>query len=189
MSVPQLPDFEESLRLGQGVLDAAELAECHGVLCGVLAVSPQAGVDDYFRHLHILQLLDQPGEPLRGLLEDLFRATVAQLDDEEMGFRLWLPDDREPLEERTEALARWCTGLLAGLAAHGDVEGLSGEAGEAVRDLEQIARAGLSTGGEADSKAREADERAFTEIAEYVRVVAMMLREDFRGPDESDAIH
>lgn len=189
MSVPQLPDFEESLRLGQGTLDAAELAECHGVLCGLLAVSPQAGADDFFRQLHVLQLLDHPGEPLRGIFDELFRATVAQLDDEEMGFRLWLPEDREPLEDRAEALARWCTGLLAGLAAQGDLEGLSGEAGEAIRDLEQIARAGLSTGGQADAKAREADERAFVEIAEYVRVVAMMLREDFRGPEQGDAIH
>lgn len=189
MSVPELPDFEQCLRLGQGALDAAELAECHGVLCGVLAVSPQAGADDFMRQLHALQLLDQPGEPVRSMFDALFRATVAQLDDEEMGFRLWLPDDDEPLEERTEALGRWCTGLLAGLAAQGDLEGLSGEAGEAVRDLEQIARAGLSAGGEAEAPAREDDERAFAEITEYVRVVAMMLREDFRGPEQDDPIH
>lgn len=189
MGVPQLPDFEHSLRLGQGILDAAELAECHGVLCGFLAVSPQAGVEDFLGQLHALQLLDHPGQPLRAMLEELFAATVAQLEDEEMGFRLWLPDDREPLEERTEALARWCTGLLAGLASQGDLGALSGEAGEAVKDLEQIARAGLSAGGDGGAEARENDERAFTEIAEYVRVVTLMLREDFRGPDEGEALH
>lgn len=189
MGSRELPDFEYSLRLGQGSLDAAELAECHGVLCGLLTVSRQAGAEDFFRELRELRLLDQPREAIRATLEDLFQATEAQLEDEEMGFRLWLPNDREPLEERTEALARWCTGLLAGLASQGDLDSLSGEAGEAVRDLEQIARAGLSVGGEADNEAMEEEERAFAEVSEYVRVVAMMLREDFRGPGQDEAVH
>jgi len=189
MSIPQLPDFEQSLHLGEGSFDAAELAECHGVLCGLLAVSPQAGTDDFVRELGTLQLIEQPGEPVRKMLGELMHATCAQLEDEELGFRLWLPHDREPLEDRTEALARWCTGLLAGIATQGDLQALSGEASEAVRDLEQIARAGLSAGGEADSEAREEDEQALVEIAEYVRVVALMLREDFRGPEHGEAIH
>ncbi len=189
MAIPQLPDFEDSLRTAQGQVDAAEMAECHGVLCGFLAVSPQAGADDYLRQLKHLQLIDDPAGGLLLILKELHHATTAQLDDDEMRFRLWLPDDTEPLEERTEALARWCTGLLAGLAAQGDLDGLAGEASEAVRDLEQIARAGLSAGAEGDAQAREDDERAFTEIAEYVRVVAMMLREDFRGPDAGEAVH
>ena len=189
MSIPQLPDFEHSLRLGQGSFDAAELAECHGVLCGLLAVSPQAGTDDFVRELGALQLIEQPDEAIRAMLKELLHATSAQLTDEEMGFRLWLPNDREPLEDRTEALARWCTGLLAGMATQGNLQALSGEASEAVRDLEQIARAGLSAGGEAGSEAREEDEQAFVEIAEYVRVVVLMLREDFRGPEQGEAIH
>jgi uncharacterized protein YgfB (UPF0149 family) len=189
MSAPQLPDFEQSLALCHGTLDAAELAECHGVLCGVLAVSPQAGAEHFIVQLGALQLIDEPDEAVESVLRELFTATDAQLDDEEMSFRLWLPDDQEPLEERTEALGRWCTGLLAGLAAQGDLSALSGEAAEAVRDLEQIARAGLATGGGSDSNALEDEERAFTEIAEYIRVVALMLREDFRGPEQGDAIH
>lgn len=189
MNNPQLPDFENSLRLGQGQLDAAELAECHGVLCGFLAISPQAGGNDFIRQLDALQLVDDPDEPMRAMLDELFRATVAQLEDEEYGFRLWLPDDSEPLEERTEALARWCTGLLAGLASEGNIQALSGESAEAVRDLEQIARAGLSAGPEDDKDAREDEERAYTEITEYVRVVTMMLREDFRGPEQGEPVH
>ncbi len=30
---------------------------------------------------------------------------------------------------------------------------------------------------------------AFAEIVEYVRVVALMMQEDFRGPAQHDAIH
>lgn len=189
MSVPQLPDFDHGLRLGQGSMDAAELSECHGVLCGVLSVSPQSGAGDFIGRLRELQLLRQPGEAMRALLTELFHSTAAQLADEEMGFRLWLPEDREPLEERTEALAKWCTGLLTGLASRGELGLLSDEAGEAMKDLEQIARAGLSSGGGAGEAALEADERAFAEIVEYVRVVALMLREDLRGPEQGEAIH
>ena len=36
MSAPALPDFQRTILLSQGNLDAAELAECHGVLCGLL---------------------------------------------------------------------------------------------------------------------------------------------------------
>ena len=65
MGIPQLPDFEHSLQLGMGRLDSAELAECHGVLCGFLAVSPQAGADDFVRQLQALQLVEQPDSALR----------------------------------------------------------------------------------------------------------------------------
>ena len=187
MSSPQLPNFERSLRLSQGSLDAAELAECHGILCGWLSVHPQSSPQDYFRQLAELHVLDEPGEALRLMLTDLFHVTLEQLQDQEMGFRLWLPEDNEPLEERTESLARWCTGLLAGLACEGSLRTLSREAAEAVTDLEQIARAGLSSSG--NEQELESDEKAFAEISEYVRVVTMMLREDFRGPGDEDAIH
>lgn len=189
MSIPPLPDFEDSLRLGQSRVDAGDLAECHGVLCGLLAVSPQADTGDYIDKLLALELLHEPGPAFRVMLAELFNATTAQLDDEQLRFRLWLPNDSEPLEERTEALARWCTGLLAGLAGHPNLEALSGESSEAVKDIEQIARAGLSAAEGDDAESLEADERAFTEIAEYVRVVALTLREDFRGPRADEAVH
>ena len=189
MSAPQLPEFDHCLAMAQGTLDAPELAECHGVLCGVLAVSPQAGTAEFISQLESLHLVENPDEQLRGAFDDLFRATAAQLDDDNMAFRLWLPDDEEPLEDRTEALARWCTGLLAGLATQGDLEGLQGEAEEAVQDLEQIARAGIATGTGATEEDREQDEKDFAEISEYVRIVTMILREDFRGPDQGEAIH
>ncbi len=189
MNAPQLPEFDQCLALAGGTLDAAELAECHGVLCGVLSVSPNADTAEYLSQLKTLELLEAPGDALVAVLDELFLATAAQLDDDAMGFRLWLPDDEEPLEQRTDALAHWCTGLLAGLATRGDLDGLQGETEEAVRDLEQIARAGVAAGDGADARAREEDERDFAEIAEYVRIVTMILREDFRGPDNGEAIH
>lgn len=188
MSAPPLPDFERTLQLGGAELDAAILAESHGLLCGLVCRESSLDAGDFLRHLEAMRLVTDPGRALHAALTEACQSTVEQFDDEEMGFALWLPDDDEPLEERTIALARWCSGFLAGLGSGGPLETLSEEAGEAIADLQEIARAELSSA--ANEYARnEEDEAAYAEIVEYVRVVALVLREDFRGPQGNEAIH
>jgi len=188
MSAPSLPDFERTIHLSQGNLDAAELAECHGLLCGLLCRESNGTPSDFMYHLAAMQLVVNPGEALAAVLTEAFECTMAQLQDEEMGFGLWLPDDEESLEERTIALAQWCSGFLAGLASGGQLDALSEEAKEAIGDLQQIARAEISAEVETADE-NEEDEVAFMEIVEYVRVITLMLREDFRGPGQDEAIH
>jgi uncharacterized protein YgfB (UPF0149 family) len=188
MSAPALPDFEGTVQLGQGDLDTAVLAECHGMLCGLVCRKSGGTANDFLHQLAQLQLLVNPGSALAAALTEAFDNTVKQLADEDMGFELWLPDDDELLEDRTIALARWCSGFLAGLASGGQFEVLSGEAREAIDDLQQIARAELTV-PEGEDQDSEEDEVAFTEIVEYVRVVTLMMREDFRGPGANDPIH
>lgn len=188
MSAPSLPDFERTIRMSQGNLDAAELAECHGLLCGLVCRETNANASDFFQHLAAMQLLVEPGPALASIITEAYESTVRQLEDEEFGFVLWLPDDNEPLEERTIALAQWCSGFLAGLGSGGQLDTLSGEAREAIDDLQQIARAEMTAPQGSDTQIEE-DEIAFTEIVEYVRVVTLMMREDFRGPELNEAIH
>ncbi|HET6591614.1 MAG TPA: UPF0149 family protein, partial [Xanthomonadales bacterium] len=128
------------------------------------------------------------GDALHEALTEAWQSTVAQFEDEELGFALWLPDDDDPLEERTVALARWCSGFLAGLGSGGQLEALSEEAREAIGDLQEIARAELSSPATDDARSED-DEAAYAEIVEYVRIVALVLREDFRGPLDDEAIH
>lgn len=187
MSAPSLPDFERTVRLSQGNLDAAELAECHGLLCGLLCREADCTFDNYMHHLAAMQLVVKPGAAMDAVLAETFESTLRQLEDEDFGFALWLPDDEDTLEERTIALAQWCSGFLAGLATGGQLDALSEEAKEAIEDLQQIARAEISSPG-ADAEAEE-DEAAYTEIVEYVRVVVLTMREDFRGPGQDDPIH
>jgi len=188
MSAPSLPDFERTIQLSQGNLDAAELAECHGLLCGLVCRESSSNASDFMYQLAAMQLVMNPGAALNAVLIDAYDSTVAQLEDEEFGFALWLPDDDEPLEERAIALAQWCSGFLAGLGSGGQLDVLSEEAREAIEDLQQIARAELSSAGGSSAESEE-DEAAFAEIVEYVRVVALMMREDFRGPGQGEAIH
>jgi len=186
MSAAQLPDFEHTLALAQGNLEAPDLAECHGVTCGLLCRLPDASLDALMGLLDMLELVKAPGSGLRMALEDLLNATRTQLSDEDMGFSLWLPNDEEMLEERTMALSQWCSGFLAGLGSSGDetLSAMSDEANDALRDLQQISTADVSDTDESDE-----DENAFAEIVEYIRVVILMIREDLRGPEVQDAIH
>jgi len=186
MNSTQLPDFEDTLALTQGNLEATDLAECHGIGCGLLCRLPDASLDAFIGLLDMLEVVKTPGSGLRLALEELLNATGAQLSDEDMGFSLWLPNDEEILEERTMALAQWCSGFLAGLGSSGDeaLEAMSDEASEALKDLQQI-----STADVADTAESEEDEVAFAEIVEYIRIVILMIREDLRGPEEQDLIH
>jgi uncharacterized protein YgfB (UPF0149 family) len=188
MSTPSLPDFERTIRLSQGNLDAAELSESHGLLCGLLCRESSGAPSDFMQELAAMNLVVKPGAALETVLTEVFESTAGHLEDEEMGFVLWLPADEEPLEERTIALAQWCSGFLAGIASGGQLDALSEEAREAIEDLQQIARAEISATGQ-NAAENEEDEVAFAEIVEYVRVVALMMREDFRGPGQDEAIH
>lgn len=186
MSTTQLPDFERTLALAQGNLETPELAECHGVVCGLLCRMPDASLDAFLDLLDMLELVNTPGTGLRMALEELLIATREQLLDEELGFSLWLPNDEEMLEERTMALAQWCSGFLAGIGSSGDdtLKAMSDEANEALKDLQKI-----STADVADTDESEEDEIAYSEIVEYIRIVTLMIREDLRGPDNRDLIH
>ena len=181
-----LPDFERTLTIAQGNLEAPELAECHGIVCGLLCRQPDSGIDAYMGLLNMLEVLQSSGTALNLSLEEVLNATRFQLNDENLSLSLWLPNDEEGLEERTMALSQWCNGFLAGLGSSGDdsLKAMSEDSNDALRDLEQIARADIS-----DTEESEEDEVAFAEIVEYIRVVVLLIKEDLRGPDNKDAIH
>ncbi|MCW8926575.1 MAG: UPF0149 family protein, partial [Xanthomonadales bacterium] len=94
--------------------------------------------------------------------------------------------DNELLEERTMALASWCSGFLAGLGSSGKdlTQALSEEANEALRDFHEISKAVV-----ADTRETEEEETAFVELVEYLRVAVLMIQEDMRAPDAQDQVH
>ena len=186
MSSSQLPDFEHTLVIARGNLEAPELAECHGVCCGLLCRRGSASLDAFMGLLDMLELVKKPGTALKMSLEELLVSSKAQLADEDLGIALWLPSDGETLEDRTMALSHWCSGFLAGLGANGEdgLKSLTDDSNDALRDLQQISSADVS-----DTTESEDDEKAYMEIVEYIRIVVLMIREDLRGPDGQDAIH
>jgi yecA family protein len=186
-----LPDFHHVLLLSHGDLTAADLSECHGVLCGMICGDNGRTANDFLAHLDSLELEVVSGTAFHDVMVEAFESTTAQLADDELRFNLWLPDDEESLDERTDSLAHWCTGFLAGLGLGGPMQPLSKEAAEAMEDLQQISRAGFSVdvSDTEEGQQEEENEQAFFEIVEYVRVVTLVLREEMRGPKADDPIH
>lgn len=186
MPVLQLPDFDQSLAISSGQLDALELSQCHGIACGLLCRQPFSQADTFINLLDSLELVKNPDEPLTRQLSELHCATTSQLDDDQLRLVLWLPADEEPLDERADALAQWCTGFLAGLGSGTSLsaETLSEDVSGALSDLEQIARAEMT--GEGDI---EEEEAALIEIIEYIRVVTLMMREELSPPKPQDRLH
>lgn len=174
METPDLPPLDEvndelaQLRLG---VDAAEL---HGALCGFLSGGGQAARQDWLTPLALEAHGVQPAPD--GALDRLFRASQAQLADADMGFALLLPEEERGVDERAEALLAWCRGFLGGFGlAAGAEPPLTPDAREALEDLARIASSRLSYDDP------EGDEVALTEVAEFVRVAALLLHGDCVG--------
>lgn len=160
------------LRLQAGV-GAAEL---HGALAGYLCGGGRSSAERWGDAL----ALDAVQEALAGggieadELRGLHRDTSAALADVDDCFAPLLPDDEATLAQRADALVDWCRGFLGGVGlanprARGE---LSAEAEEAIGDLGRIAASELSVDED------DADEEAYVEVLEFVRVAAMLLRDE-----------
>ena len=152
-------------------------AEGHGLLCAMLCVDPR--VSD----VRWLEEVVPPGEAddtlaaeTRELLVRVREATSEQLAGSESDLRLLLPEEDATLALRTAALIHWCDAFLYGLGLAGvrSDRALSPEAREVLADLSEVSRLDPEASG-------EEDERAFTEVSEFVRVAVMLLYEDLRA--------
>lgn len=107
-------------------------------------------------------------------LDQLASWTQSALDPSSLSFDLLLPPDDRSLQERASAVLDWVRGLLFGFALGGlRREQLLGQAAEAFDDLVELTRMDLEAVAE-----DEADDEALTEIVEFLRVAAMLIRED-----------
>ena len=151
----------------------SEPAEAHGTLTGALCAMGAYRFEDWLAE--ILPEGPASGGDAAPSLRSVYDETRAALMATQMEFELLLPDDDESLQARTEALALWCNGFIYGLGAggHTDPERLPGDAGEIVRDLAQIMRAGVD--GQDDL---ESNETALAELVEFVRVGVQVVYEE-----------
>lgn len=167
-----LPDYEDTASEADELELGVDVSELHGALCGFLCGGGQAGPRDWLVRLAVEPEGGAVPAPGRSL-DRLYRASCEQLGDPGLGFELLLPDEESPVEGRAEALLGWCRGFLGGFGlATGKDAPLSEESREALEDLARIAGSQLSYEDEA------ADEDALIEVAEFVRVAAMLVYGD-----------
>lgn len=148
------------------------VAETHAVVIGLLCAKPAQEPEDLARHLAALQVGDWSSEQILAQLGPALSSLREELDSSDLRFQPLLPAEDRSLAERTGCLAHWCSGFLTGFGA-GQPAIASGESREALQMLEQIARA--ATDGDAD---QEAEENAYAELVEFVRVAVLLLREE-----------
>ena len=139
--------------------------------------------------LKTLGLNDTQVAELSRQLRQLYAETQQNLYEGQMAFQPFLPHDDAPLVDRTDALALWCQGFLYGLSIGRGVAGqTSDDVREAIEDLAQIARAGVSDESDED------DEVAYVELVEFLRVSAQLIFEELNLAQSppvptSDTIH
>lgn len=169
--------LQATLELAGMELSASEV---HGVVCGELCRAARVGWD-----AGIPSVLGVPdpesgaGHAVLKTVDSLIEESRQALDGG-MNFALLLPDGDDPIEERTEALADWARGFSVALL-RGDrltLKDLPDNSAEVVKDLIKISEA-------QPGEQTEENERALTEIEEYMRVGIQLVYEELHPGDSS----
>ena len=173
----------------QGALEslgaAADASESHGTLCALLldnaALSTWLG--------HTLEELPERADVIAGehlgVLEQLYRETREQMNNEDLGLELLLPDESDDFGLRLLGLSGWCQGFLYGFGVAGlaDADALDDESRECLSDLLEISK--LSHDEESSDEA----EMQYAEIVEHVRMAALLLNETLNPLKPSATVH
>lgn len=160
----------------QAALDLAGLemraSEVHGMVCGEICRQLRLGRDPEFPALlGVAADTVGAGRTVLEIVDELAEQSHRSLDAG-MEFSLLIPGDEERIDERTVSLADWARGFALALL-RGDklkLADLDDNSAEVVEDLLKISEA--QPGEETNE-----DERALTEIEEYMRVGVQLVFE------------
>ena len=191
-NVEPLISFEEMnhLLIPLGALNSP--AELHGMLCGKLSGGQRLPANEWLAQaLIFMDIITSEEEGVVGdpegrgqaAMARLYPVTLAQLQDDQLGFQLLLPSDEVDLERRSQALGEWCHGFLTGFGSAGLAAGtkFSEESADCLRDLAAIAQIG--DGAEEDEGEAESH---LAQIEEYVRMAVLTLFMEFGNRPAGD---
>ena len=163
-------------------------SEIHAIACGLLVANVAADkikwVQELVPNLEAGNVLQQEGVREIG---KLFDNAQRELQDSQLRFELFLPDDEDALASRMEALQDWCQGFILGLSMAGitDYKKLPEDSRDLLQDFVNI-----GTSGEFDYDADDQEsEIAFTDISQYVRVGVLLINEELQPMRQSKTIH
>jgi yecA family protein len=176
MAEAQYPEIERLLAASRALTD---VPEAHGTLTGALCAAADYRFEDWLREIYAE---GKANHEARDRLEAVFEDTRRALLAGQMQFDVMLPGDEVAIADRATALGQWCQGFLYGLGTSQipDVDALPEDVGEIVRDLTSITQVAVDA-----RETDEANEEAYTELVEFVRVGAQLLFDElaqFRGP-------
>jgi|AntRauTorcE11898_2_1112593.scaffolds.fasta_scaffold15994_2 uncharacterized protein YgfB (UPF0149 family) len=157
-------------------------AELHGLLCGSVCAGGEAPGDDAW----LQRVWQHAGEDLadgadHAELIGFRERALGNLEADDFGFDLLLPDEETLLRERVSGLASWCAGFLSGFGLGGGrTDGMEEDALTALRDMAAIA------GVDAEVDDDDGDESDFSELVEYVRMGVLVILTGSRAADPAN---
>lgn len=160
--------------LALGAVESLSVAEIHGAVCGMAVGSEGViGLDSLVELLGIEALRDEHS------VAEFVNAAVEALQAEDLSFAPLVPEDDVDLQVRLQALGEWCGAFLAGFASgsrfqEANEAQIPEEAQEIIGDFTYIANVDGSEARAAED--REAAERDFAEVYEFVKVATLLLR-------------
>ncbi len=159
-----------------GVMTASE---AHGVLIGMICWNDSMDCDAWLLEVfededHKSQLNENEWQ----VFNTAYDETRKILTGGDFAFELILPADNMPLTERACALADWCKGFLFGLGLVGEEQAWPNDCDEFLRDVIKISRLEYKS-------SEEADEVAYMELTEYVRIGAQFVVGEIRWSEEN----
>lgn len=156
----------------------AHASEIHGTLSGLICSGLAFESNDY---LPMLNDCYNNGEPMpaevKSMIKTIYSEIWQNILDDSFGFQLMLPDDDDPISERSNALSTWVQGFNLGFGLqHKDMPVTSEDVKEVITDFAEIAN--LSDEVDED----EASEQAYYEIGEYVRISTLLIFSELGEP-------
>lgn len=142
-------------------------SELHGLLMGVISVA-QAPTAEQWQHILAQLDITDLSETALQLLTDEGEDAAGAFADDSFDYMPLLPDDQHVLQERVEALASWCDGVVLGFGlASGQ---LRQDESELLRDLQEVASV------EFDEQDDDEDgEASYADLVEFVRLIPVSL--------------
>jgi yecA family protein len=180
---PNLDELSAALQRLRADCSASEL---HGVLAGLLAGGAR------LNRLALIKALESHSEADQAFDNDIIASiwqlqlqTLEDLQASELIFAPLLPDDEAALAARVQALADWCQGFLVGFGTAvrpNDTRLHEESVKETLEDIVHVSNVD-PTAEEND----DADEGAYAELFEFVRMAAIHLFEEMAPAEEPHA--
>lgn len=142
-------------------------SELHGLLMGILSVAKAPTAEQW---QHILEQLDISALSERALqlITDEGEDVAAAFEDDTFDYMPLLPDDQHLLQERVDALASWCEGVVLGFGLGSGK--IRADEADLLRDLQEVAAV------EFDEQDNDEDgEASYADLVEFVRLIPVSL--------------
>lgn len=176
MSHDNLPDYTTLEILLQHLRSDQSAAYLHGHLCGYLCADKPERAKQYLESLN--QKDEQQDSTTKAALKELMDISTQQINTSSFNFHLLLPDDEDDLPLRVQSLSDWCFGfqqalLNCGIEPDSLAEQETRDVLIHIEQFSEIDHKELSSG--------EEDEKAYTELLEYLRMAVLMLHTDLNN--------